>query len=91
MVVCDHDVEAERSGTYDLGDGGDPAVDGQHEAAAVFCQPVERLAGDAVALLEAARQVPRDVGPELAENEYRERRGADPVGVVVAMDADALF
>ena len=49
---------------------------------------VERLAGDAVALLEAARQVPVDLGAELAEDEDGERRRADPVDVVVAVDAD---
>ena len=46
------------------------------------------LAADAVALVEAARQMPLDVRPELPQHEHREHRGADPVDVVVAVDAD---
>ena len=46
------------------------------------------LAADAVALVEAARQVPGDVGAELAQQENGERGGGDPVDVVVAVDAD---
>ena len=42
-----------------------------------------------VALLEPRRQVPRRLGAELAQQQDGERGGADAVGVVVAVDADA--
>ena len=90
MVVGDDDVEPELLRAGDLGDRGDPAVDGDDECAPVAGQPVERLARDAVALLEPAREVPGDVRAELPQDEDGERRGADPVRVVVAVDADAL-
>ena len=50
----------------------------------------DRRRGDAVALLEPARQVPADVGAELPQRQHRERRRADAVDVVVAVDADPL-
>ena len=90
MVVGDDHLEAERLRLGDLLDGGDAAVDGEHEPAAVVGEPLERLPRDAVALLEAARQVPLDLRAELAERQDGERGGADPVDVVVAVDADAL-
>ena len=65
VVVRDDDVEPLRAGLRDFLDGGDPAVDGQHEPAALVGEPRERLALHPVALLEAARQVPFDVGAEL--------------------------
>ena len=45
----------------DLVDGGDPAVDREDEAAALVRKALERLAGEPVSLLEAARQVPVDL------------------------------
>ena len=88
MVVGDDDVEAELARAPDLLDGGDAAVDGQDEAATLFRQALERLAADAVALVEAARQMPLDLRAELPQHEHGEHRGADPVDVVVAVDAD---
>src|SRR6185312_313328 len=72
----------------DLRDSGDSAVDGQDEAATVVGEPGERLAADAVALVETTRQVPRDIGTELAQQQDSQRRRCDPVDVVVAVDAD---
>ena len=90
VVVGDDDLEPERLRLGDLVDGGDPAIDGEDETALLARQPRERLQRDAVALLEAARQVPLDLGAELAEDEHGERGRADPVGVVVPVDADPL-
>ena len=73
----------------DLVDGRDPAIDGEQKPDAVVREAAEGLARDAVPLLEATRQVPIDVGAELAQEEDGERRGADPVDVVVAVHADA--
>src|SRR5207247_4044515 len=71
VVVRDDDVEAARLRTRDLIDGSDPAVDGEDEAAPLVGQPVERLAGDAVALVEAAGQMPVDIRPEPAQADDR--------------------
>ena len=90
VVVGDDDVEPQLFRAGHLGDRGDPAVHGDDEGAPVAGQSVERLAGDAVALLEPAREVPGDVCAELPQDEHGERRGADPVRVVVAVDTDAL-
>ena len=90
MVVGDDHVDPEPAGLVDLGDGGDAAVDREDELHAVLGEPRDRRRGDAVALLEPAREVPDDVGAELPQRQRRERRGADPVDVVVAVDADPL-
>ena len=89
MVIGDDDLEPERARVLDLGDGGDPAVDRQHELEPLLGEPRQRVGVQAVALLEARRQMPRDVGAELAQQEDGERGRADPVGVVVAVHADA--
>ena len=88
VVVGDDHLEAERAGLRDLVDGRDPAVDGEHEPAAVLGEPGERLGRDAVALLEPARQMPLDLGAERAKRQDGERGRADAVDVVVAVDAD---
>src|SRR5581483_10375729 len=88
VVVGDDHVEPRGPRLAHLVDRRDPAVDGDDEAAALGRQARERLAGDAVALLEAARQVPVDLGAELAEGQDGERGRADAVDVVVAVDAD---
>ena len=90
VVIRDDDLEAVRLRAGDLLDGGDAAVDGQDEPAALVGETVERLAREAVALVEAARQMPVRVGAERAQRQNGERGGADPVDVVVAVDADAL-
>ena len=87
-MVGDDDLEPAPRRLGDLLDGGDPAVDRQDEPDPVVGEPAQRLARDAVALLEAARQVPVGVRPELAQDEDRECRRADAVHVVVAVDAD---
>ena len=60
VVVGDDDLEPERARVLDLGDGGDAAVDGQDEVEALLGEPRQRAGVQAVALLEARRQVPRD-------------------------------
>ena len=90
VMVGDDHVEAARGGFGDLTGGRDAAVDGQDEPAAFVGEPRERVAADAVALVEAAREMPVDVGAELAQQKDGERGRRDPVDVVVAVDADAL-
>ena len=88
VMVGDDDLEPARPRLGDLLDRGDPAVDREHEPDALVGEPRERVAGHAVALLEAAREVPDDVRAELAEDEHGERGRADAVDVVVAVHAD---
>ena len=90
VMVRDDDLEPARPRLGDLLDRGHAAVDGEDEPAALVGEPRKRFALDAVALLEAARQVPDDVRAELAQDEHRERGRADAVRVVVPVDADAL-
>ena len=68
VMVRDDDLEPARARLGDLLDRGHAAVDGEDEPAALVGEPRERLALDAVALLEAARQVPDDVRAELAQD-----------------------
>ncbi len=89
MVVGDDDLEPASSCFGDLVDRRDPAIDGEQKADAVVREAAEGLARDPISLLEAARQVPVDVGAELSQEEDGERRGTDPVDVVVAVHADA--
>jgi hypothetical protein len=88
VMVRDDDVEAAFLRLGHLGDGCDPAVDGEDEPAALVGEPGERLAADPITLVEATRQMPGDLCAELAQEEDRERSGGDAVDVVVAVDAD---
>ncbi len=55
-VVVGHDhIHAEGCGAGDLIGGGDAAVDGDQQCNAVAGEPLDRLGGEAVALVEAAR------------------------------------
>ena len=67
VVVGDDDLQPEAPGGGDLLDGGDAAVDGEHEPVAVLGELLEGLAREPVALLETARQMPADVGAELPQ------------------------
>ena len=69
VVIGDDDLQAEPPRRGDLVDRGDAAIDGEHEPVALVGELLERLAREAVALLEAARQVPADVGAELPERQ----------------------
>ena len=90
MVVGHDHVHPELPGHLDLYCGGDAAVDREDEPDAVGRELLDRRGGDAVALLEAARQVPRHVGTDLSQREHGEGGGADAVDVVIAVDADFL-
>ena len=90
VVVGDDDLEPQLARVRDLFDRRHPAVDGEDEPDVLAGQSRQRVAGHAVALLEAARQVPGQVGSQLAEHEDGQGGRADPVGVVVAVDADPL-
>ena len=89
VVIGDDHLEPERARVLDLGDGRDAAVDRQDEVEALLGEPRQRLAVQAVPLLEPRGKMPRDVGVQLAQQQDGERRRADAVGVVVAVHADA--
>ena len=89
VMVGDDHVEPACARLGNLRDRGDAAVDREHETAPLVGETAERRARDAVALVEAARQVPVDLGSELAQEEHGERCCRDAVDVVVAVDADA--
>jgi hypothetical protein len=88
VVVGDDDLYAERARVRDLLDRGDAAVDRDEQLG-----PRRRLALDArdrqaVAVLEAAGQLAHRGRAEALERPCQDRRGADAVNVVVAVDDD---
>ena len=87
MVGDDH-LEPCGPSLGDLLDRRDPAVDGEDERALLLGQSRQRVPRDPVALLETAGEMPLDVGAEAAQGRDREGGRADPVHVVVAVDAD---
>ena len=89
MVIGDDHLQPRSACLGDLLDRGDAAVDGEDKGTPFLPKAGQRVPRDPVALFEAARKVPLDVGAELAQRAYREGGGADPVRVVVAVDADA--
>ena len=90
VVIGDDDVEPQPPRLGDLLDRGDAAVDREQAANAFRGQSRHRVGVQPVALLEPRRQMPDRIGAELAQQENRERRRADPVGVVVAVHADLV-
>ena len=88
VVVGHHDVERELAGArHGLG-SGDAAVDGDQQPGAGGCQRLHGADGDAVALLEATGQERLDLAAQEPQHLDGERRGADAVDVVVAVDDD---
>ncbi len=89
MVVRDDDLEPTPPRLCYLLDSRDSAIDRQNKPDTVVGETSQRLARDAVSLLEPARQVPADVGAELAHEQDGKGGRTDPVDVVVAVNADA--
>jgi hypothetical protein len=88
VVVADDHLDAGRLQRGDLGEVGDPAVDGDEQVGRgrVLRHPV---GVDAVAVSDAVRDEGRHLRAQGAQPEREHRRAADAVGVVVAVDADA--
>ena len=91
VVVGDDDVDAERPCVCDLVDRRDPAVGGDQEASAALGQPVDRLAAEAVAVLDAPGDKPVALGASVAQGADEDRGGGGAVDVVVAVDRDRLL
>jgi hypothetical protein len=88
VVVADDDLDTGRLQRLDLGQVADAAVDGEQQVGP------GRVLGhavgmDAVAVAEAVRDERRDLRAQRAEAQGEHGRPGDPVGVVVAVDADA--
>ena len=88
VVVGHDDVERELAGARDGLGRRDAAVDGDQQPGAGGCQRLDGLDGDAVALLEAARQERLDLAAQEPQHLDGERGGTDAVDVVVAVHDD---
>ena len=88
VVVGDHHVEPHSASGRDLLDRRDAAVDRDQQLDTAPAQPLHGRPGEAVALVEAARQLPDGVGAERAQGPQQHRGGADAVHVVVAEHGD---
>ena len=87
MVVGDHAGEPERLRQCDQRHAGDAAVHRHHQLRPAGDRPHRRLV-EAVALAVARGQVDLDLPAERAQIVGKDRRSADAVDVVVAVDAD---
>ena len=90
MVVGHDDVDRPGASRRDLGDARGPGVDRDDQRDAVGRRRVDRGQREPVALLEARRDVRRDVDAEAAEREDQLREPRQPVRVEVAEDHDVL-
>ncbi len=88
VMVGDDDLQPGRPRLGDLLHRRDPAVDGEDERTSLPGQARQRLTRNTVAFLEAAREMPPDLGAEASQGRHREGGGADAVHVVVPVDAD---
>ena len=88
VVVRDHDVHPGGAGRRDLLHRGDRAVDGDQQLGPAGGQLVDRRGGEPVAVVDAAGQVPVDVGSQRPQGAHEHRRRAHPVDVVVAVHGD---
>src|ERR1700693_111728 len=66
VMIGDDHLETARLRLGNLCNSGGAAIDREHEPATLIGEARERLAAHAVPLVEAARQMPVDVGAELA-------------------------
>ncbi len=88
VVVCDHHVEAELERPVHLCRRGDAAVHGHEQPGALGGQPLHGGRREAVALLHAARKVPRHARAQAPQRPHENRGGRDAVDVVVAVHDD---
>jgi hypothetical protein len=88
VVVGDHDLHPGSARGGDLLDRGDRAVDRDQQLRPARGEALDRGSGQAVAVVDPARQVPVDVGPEGAQRAHEDRGRGDAVDVVVAVHGD---
>ena len=88
VMVGDHDVDPGGPGGGDLLDRGDRAVDRDQQLGPLLRQSLHGVRRQAVAVLDPAGHEPVDDGAERAQGPDHDRRRADAVDVVVAVDGD---
>ena len=88
VVVGDHHLHAGGLRGGHLLDRGDRAVHRHQEIRAAGGEPLDGRGGEPVAVVDPARQVPVDVGPERPQRPHEHGGRADAVDVVVAVDGD---
>ena len=88
VMVGHHDVEPRGARRRHLVDGGDRAVDRYQEIRPARREPLDGARGQAVAVVDPARQVPVHVRAQRAQRAHEHRRGRHPVHVVVAVHGD---
>ena len=87
-MVDHHHLHAQLFGQPHLVGIVDTTVDGHEQGRLFRCDSLYRDARQAIALLEAARQVPVDFGSHGPQTEHQKSRGGNAVGIVVSMDHD---
>ena len=90
VMVRDDDVQTSLARRTNGLVAGDAAVDGQQKTAVVGAGFLDRLGGQAVAVIDAVRQVALRVGAVTAEYPGGQGGSGDAVGIVVAMHKDAF-
>ena len=88
VVVGHHDLEPGRARGRHLLDRGDRAVDGHQQVRPALGEPGDGGGGEAVAVVDPARQVPVHLRAQRAQRAHEHRGGRDAVDVVVAVDRD---
>ena len=91
MVVADDDVDSLAAGIFHFLDGLDAAVQGNHQAYPVVRGPVQRLVGQAVALVVAVRDIEIHLGRKLLQEGVHLRYGGGAVHVVISVNQDFFF
>ena len=90
MVVGDDHVYADVQSVLNRRHVFGAAVDGEQQCGAGGGRVVGRLRRESVPVAKAVGQAPADIGTKLAQDVGEQEGGADAVGVVVAVDHDAL-
>ena len=90
MVVDDDHVETRLDGRFHRLVRGDPAIDGDDQRAAALLPGQQGGKVRAVALVEAVRDVDRDLDAERREDVVEDGGRTRPVDIVVAEDTHFL-
>ena len=90
VVVGDDHVHAQRVGEVYLLHAGDAAVHGDQQAGSLAVQALDGVDAQAVAVLDAARDIVQHIGAPALEIVHQNTGGGDTVHVVVAEHGDPL-
>ncbi len=87
VVIGDDEFHAQPPGFVGFCDAGDAAIDGNHHTRAARRDLAQRVAVEAVALVESAGDVEVRAGAEQREHLHQDGGAGDAVHVVIAVDA----